>query len=545
MKYPFKIFIISIIILLFVIPAFAEDIEWVDPQEKTLRLMEFVIRDGFIIEASDFYENSALISVYDTSHNLLSRNITRINDYMEINGRLNISILNLQEKVGNIGASLGMNVVVDQWVRIETRVAGRPLPRVSISPIEERIKNKMVVRRSFIPGSEISVNFSVRNDGKAVLKDTILKINSSLPLLVDDKLYYELFDFRAGNGSGFITVRFWAPYTVDKKNYSISAQVSGLDIFGNTYKAVDSIDIEVKTQFEKRIDIRKYVTEKVYMGDLAVVSIYIKNNESRTIENLTLKETLSSGLIPVNTNMSWNFSLGPLEEKSIAYKIKPEKPGTYFFQPGSTRIEYKDGLEFDKKVNKMIVNGPYVVLTKLSNIENPVKGDNVTITIEAKNLGNAVAITKISDSVPINYSLVSGNMSFSQVLKTEVLRAGNSTSFSYTLNIKDNGLYILPPVKATVLDQFIYREERYMQRISSGNLSINVKEAIIVQQQGQVKILRTPAPTVIPENTNTPVPAGTVAVTPESTPGFEGYIFIIVLSIVKIILNNKNSKRKL
>jgi len=52
---------------------------------------------------------------------------------MEINDRLNISIKNLKEKRGNISASLGMNVVVDQWVRIETRVAGRPLPRVQFS----------------------------------------------------------------------------------------------------------------------------------------------------------------------------------------------------------------------------------------------------------------------------------------------------------------------------------------------------------------------------------------------------------------------------
>jgi len=542
MKNHNKVLIISIIIFVFIIPALAEDTEWVDPQEKTLRLMEFVIRDGFIIEASDFFDNSALISVYDTSHNLISRNVTRINDSMEINGRLNISIKNLKEKVGNISASLGLNVVVDQWVRIETRVEGRPLPRVSISPHEEKIKNKKVVRRSFTPDSEISINFSVRNDGKAVLKDTILKINSSLPLLVDDKLYYELLDIRAGNGSGFITVRFRAPYVGDKKNYQISAQVRGIDIFGNTYKAVDSIDIEVKPQIEKRIDIKKYVTEKVYMGDVAVVSLYIKNNESRNIENLTLEETLSGGLIPVNTNLSWTFSLGPLEQKSISYKIKPEKPGTYFFPAGSTRIEYEDGLEFDKKLNKLIVNGPYVVLTKSVNIENPLKGENVTITIEAKNTGNAVAIAKISDSIPVNNSLASGNMSFTQVLKTEVLRAGNSTSFTYILNIKENGIFILPPVKATVLDQFLYREERYMQRISSGNLSLNVKDSIIAQQQEPVKIIRTPVPTVIP--TSMPVPAVPVATTPEPSPGFQGYVFILIFFIVKYTIKNKQGRRR-
>lgn len=540
MKNPYKLFIISIIVFLFIIPALAEDIEWVDPQEKTLRLAESITRDGFIIEATDFYDNSSLISVYDANHTLISKNVTRINDTMEINGRLNISIKNLKEKVGNIGASLGLNMAVDQWVRIETRVSGRPIPRVSISPIEERIKNRTVVKRSFIPGSEISVNFSVKNDGKAVLKDTILKINSSLPLLVDDKLYYELFDIRGGNESGFITVRFRAPYVGDKKNYSILSEASGTDIFGKTYKAVDSIDIEVKPQLEKRLDIRKFVTEKVYMGDIAVVSLYIKNNESRKIENLTLEETLSSGLMPINTNLSWNFSLEPLEQKSISYKIKPEKPGTYFFPPGSTRIEYQDGLEYDRKLNKLIVNGPYVILSKSSNIENPARGDNVTITIEAKNVGNAVAIAKISDSIPVNNSLAAGNMSFSQVLRTEVLRAGNSTSFSYILNLKDNGRFILPPVKATVLDQFLYRDERYTQSATSGNLSINVKESMIVQQQEPVKIIRTPVPTVILESKSTPVPAGTVAATPKPSPGLQGYVFILILFLVRYRIKNKN-----
>lgn len=548
MKDRNKIFIILniIIILLFISPVLAEDIEWVDPQEKTLRLAESVTRDGFIIEATDFFENSSLISVYDLKHDLISRNVTRINDSMEIRGQLNISIKNLKEKVGTISANLGLNVVVDQWVRIETRVAGRPLPRVSISPPEEKIRNKKVVRRSFAPGSEISINFSVRNDGKAVLEDTILKINSSLPLLVDDKLYYELLDLGASNRSEFITVRFRAPAIKDQKNYQISAEARGKDIFGKNYNAVDSIDIEVKPQIDKRIYIRKYVTEKVYMGDIAVVSIYIKNNESRKLENLILEETLSGGLIPINTNLSWNFSLGPFEQKSISYKIKPEKPGTYFFPPGSARIEYEDSSEFDKKLNKLIVNGPYVILTKSANIENPQKGDNVTITIEAKNVGNEVAIARIADSVPVNYSLVSGNMSFSPLMRTEVLRAGNSTSFSYKLNIKENGLFNIPPVKATILDQFLYREERYSQKVTSSDLVINVRESTIIQQE-PVKIIRTPAKTATPEPTITTAnteASTTPESTPESTPGFSGYIVIMVIFTVKHIIKKKNSRNE-
>jgi hypothetical protein len=535
--------LILIIVFFFIIPVLADDIEWVDPQEKTLRLMEFVIRDGYYLEASDFYDNSSIISVYDPAHNLISRNITRINDWMVVNDRFNITIIDLKEKTGNIGASHGLNVTVDQWVRIESRVAGRPIPRVSIAPHEERIKDKMVVRRSFPSGYEISLNFSVGNDGKAVLKDTILKINSTLPLLLDDKLNYELLDIKAGNVSDGLTVRFRAPYVEEKRNFTIRGIAAGMDRWGKTYTASESLDIEVIPQIDKRIYIRKYVTEKVYMGDAGVVSIIIKNNQTQKIENLTLTETLPGGLIPVLANLSWNFSMEPLEQKSISYLVKPTKPGTYFFPPGNSRIEYKDGLEYDKKLNKMIVNGPYVVLSKTANIENPIKGDNLTITIEAKNLGTAVAILKIVDGVPVNYSLKPGNMSFSNILKIVVLRAGNSTSFSYTLNINDTGSFILPPAKATVLDQFLYQDERYTQKISSNNLSINVKEPIIAQQE-PVKIIRTPVTTVIPGRTIVPVLTGTTVPTPKSTPGFQVYVFIMVYIVLNVI-RNKNEKRKL
>jgi uncharacterized repeat protein (TIGR01451 family) len=539
-----KMLLILIIVCFFIIPVLAEDIEWVDPQEKTLRLMEFVIRDGYYIEASDFYDNSSIISVYDPAHNLISRNISRINDWMEVNDRFNITIIDLKEKTGNIGATHGLNVLVDQWVRIESRVAGRPVPRVSIAPHKERVKDKMVVRRIFPSGYEISLNFSVGNYGKAVLKDTILKINSTLPLLLDDKLDYELLDIKAGNVSDNHTVRFRAPYVEEKKHFTIWGMATGIDRWGKTYTATGSLDIEVIPQIDKRISIRKYVTEKVYMGDAGVVSIIIINNRTQKIENLTLTDTLPGGLIPVKTNLSWNFSLEPLEQKSISYLVKPTKPGTYYFPPGNSRIEYKDGLEFDKKLNKMIVNGPYVVLSKIANIENPIRGDNVTITIEAKNLGTSVAIVKIADDVPVNYSLKPGNMSFSNILKTVVLRTGNSTSFSYTLTINDTGSFILPPVKATVLDQFLYQDERYTQKISSNNLSINVKEPVIIAQQEPVKISRTPAPTIIPEQTGVPVPTGTTVPATKSTPGFHGYVFIMVYIVLHVI-RNKDEKRKL
>ena len=187
MRHVFVLLIMLIILFTGIVPAFADETEWVDPQEKTLRLAETFSREGFLIEASDFYENSALITVYDISGNFIISNITRINDYFVVNSQLNITVIDLKESKGNIGAGHGVNVVVDQWVKINTRVVGRPLPVVSIIPYGKEIDNKIVVNHAFLPGSEIGINFSLKNEGKAVLKNLTFKINSTLPLFYDDR----------------------------------------------------------------------------------------------------------------------------------------------------------------------------------------------------------------------------------------------------------------------------------------------------------------------------------------------------------------------
>ncbi len=531
MRYIYKILLLLIIIYTGIFPVFADEIEWVDPQEKTLRLKESFVRESYLIEASDFYDNTALITVYDTDYGLLTRNITRINDSLVINDALNITVVDLQERLGNISASRGLNVVVDQWVKLRTRTAGRPAPKVSIIPHEKQVNNKTTVSRIFIPGSEIFINFSIKNEGKAVLKNLTLEINSTLPLFSGEKLNYELPNLMAGNESDIITVRFIAPLIKEREAFTISAEVKGNDVFGKAYKAGDSAYIEVIPLIGiPIIDLRKYISEKVYMGDVAVVSISIKNNGSQIIDNVSLIESIPAGLVPLDI-LTWNFTLGAYEQKSISYKVKPTKPGTYFFLPGSSLIEYQGRIDYNKKLNKLIVNGPFVVLMKSANISDPVKGQNINIRVEAKNIGDATAIVKLSDDVPADYSLSNVEEEyFTMVLNTKVLRPGSSVSFSYVLNTTTAGSYVLPPAKATVLDQFLYEDERYTQRSVSNEPVINVSEPASLKPPLEINI--TPKPTVA-------VPTSTVLI-PKPSAGFEGYniMLIIIIWVIKKRIQN-------
>ncbi len=522
--------IILIIFYSSIFPVFAEEPEWVDPQEKTMRMTESFTREGYVIEATDFYDYSALITVFDTKGNLVTRNVTRIDDYFVVDDRLNISIINLQEVRGNIGANLGLNVSVDQWVKIRTRVKGRPSIKLSIIPKGIEINNKSIVRHTYIPGSEIAVNFSVRNEGKARLKDMILKINTSMPVLYDEKLNYEILELGAGNESDPITVRFQAPYTGERKSISIMVEAIGYDIYGKAYRAADSAFIELIPPFDNKIDLKKYISEKVYMGDVAVVSINIRNNGSQKLDNVNLTDSLPPGIEPIDTNLSWNFTLGPFEQKTISYMVKPQKPGIYFFLPGSSIIEYQGVLDYNKKPIKLIVGGPYVVLLKYASSYDIFKGDNVNVTVEAKNMGDATAIVKLNETIPANYSLTFGNQTYETVSDTMVLHPGMSGSFSYLLFASGTGGFILPPAKAIILDKILYKDERYTQRATSAEVIIKVREPLKMELSSS-KMTSIPKKSTSPESIETNVPSET----PKSSAGFEGYIFIIFVLVIVVI----------
>lgn len=487
-------------------PVMADETEWVDPQENILRLSESFTKDIFIIEATDFYSDSVLITVYrkngnvsDNDDNKIDSNIMRFGDSWNVsdqNSTINITIKELREDRGNIAAYEGLNVIVDQWVSVYVRIAGKPLPIVSIVPEERHIQNRTIVKRIFSLGSEMTINFTIKNIGKAKLKELRLKINTTLPLLFSgDKLDHELSTLDAGN-STTVSVRFRTPY--NHGNLSITADATGVDVFERKYYSKDSTYIIVKPYIEKLVELNKYIPEKVYMGDLIYVSLNVRNNGYNNL-TMNIVDGVPAGFdIIGDTNnentsgdggigreisdgtISWNFTLEGNNEKAIIYKVRPKKPGIYSFEYACADIE-GIGIECSERPNKisnnkLIVSGPYVELTKL--VEN-IETNNTKIKIIASNKGDRTAIIRLVDYVPRNYTLVGVNKSayksdFNRVaFKPIVLRPQSSSILDYTLYGIDSGIdYWLPPVEATIFDQFLYLEDRYVQKISSNELIV-------------------------------------------------------------------------
>ena len=472
------------------------NIEWVDPQEKTIGLGEHFNRDNFIIEASDFYENMTVITIYDATNGscdpfctgrVLSKIVGKIGDSWNVTDENNIPLMNflikdLKEIRGNIGAYDGVNVVVDQRATIRTKVVGKPLPLLSILPLEKSLNNRTHIDRTFLPGSEISINFSVRNEGKATLRDVHLLLNQreilNLPFLFSTEHFDRELPDLSANESTIVNVRFKAPFVDKRKNFNISASIIGKDIFYRAYNATDFSFIIVRPSVEKLVEINKYVPDKIYMGDLVFVTLMIKNNGMNNISGINLIEDIPPGFKTLDN--SWNltnFSLNGNENKLIIYGLKPEKPGIYTFPEKSSIVEWKSigntdgGIEFNNKSEKLIVSGPYVELRKYGII----KDGALRINIDAKNIGDRSAVVRLIDIVP-----GVGNMT-----KSLLVHPNSLVIFSYTIdksnftniikNNASNGNLTLLPASGLVLDQYLFKNDRYNQIARSNSLDLDVR----------------------------------------------------------------------
>lgn len=518
MKFFLILTSILMILMISIFPVIAEEPEWADPQDKTLRLEESIIRDKFLIEATSFFEDSVLITVYWKGISI-DNNVMRINDSWNVTNRyvddqekiINITIKDFREDRGNISAQEGLNVIVDQWVKVETRMAGAPLPIVSIVPEEKHRNNRTVVNRVFSPYSEMPINFTVINNGKATLRSPILRVNTSLPLLFpDDKLYHELPSIKSGENIT-VRLRFKTPYigyVGDRTNFTISANVTGKDVFERRYSDNETIYVIVKPYYDNKLELKKLIPERVYMGDIVTVSLNIKNNMfGFGVRSVTLTDTIPVGFEILNggngeirnkDNISWNITLDSAD-KTIIYSIVPKRPGIYSLDNAciddisTENIAEKICSEVPNKVSdhKIIASGPYIELVKSAN-KNINRKDKIEINVYIKNKGDRSAIVKLIDRVP-KIDIMNGNtgnnsmeINFDKIFETMIVRPQTTKLLNYSFTI-DNDIanninnetnnenigYKLPPAKAIVLDQFLYQEDKYIQKVISNDLVIS------------------------------------------------------------------------
>ena len=104
---------------------------------------------------------------------------------------------------------------------------------------------------------------------------------------------------------------------------------------------------------------------------------------------------------------------------------------------------------------KIKIYGPDITITKTVDKQQLNPGDELTVTVTAKNTGNVDASVTVTDTVPPEAKLISGETSFKQILGSD----GDSKTITYILQMNKEGEIKLPACKASFLDLDKYSGE--------------------------------------------------------------------------------------
>lgn len=178
-------------------------------------------------------------------------------------------------------------------------------------------------------------------------------------------------------------------------------------------------------------------------GDPVNVILRIGNDGTATAVNVSVKDLLPDCVSNPSAETSWTGRLSPGEKRRIAYAVTASKPGLCIFESPNVTYADEDGTEYRASAEDVSISiaaraeaEPKLSVSKRAAEEKAI-GENILVTIELLNVGNAPALkVRLNDTVPAECAqVVAGQPSF----QGEVA-PGDSRTITYEVELKRAGL---------------------------------------------------------------------------------------------------------
>ncbi|KAF5413379.1 MAG: hypothetical protein C5S49_08655 [Candidatus Methanogaster sp.] len=324
------------------------------------------------------------------------------------------------------------------------------------------------------PYSTIEVDLTIQSIGNAKADDVNVCIDAEALDVVQGKLRHhystiargELLDRETGTDAfDPITLRFDVPSVIEDRTFNLTVMIEYDDIKDTRYSYSVSHPVKVCSMFK----FSKSINDNIYMDETATVTISLRNEGTRQINSIVVSDTLPPEFeLNGNSTLEWGpDSLGCGEYRSFTYQLKPFQPNVEGYRMPAALAEWSfDGRRYSVHSDSpyVVVYGPKIELSKSATPATIDEGGIVTVTLEAKNTGNMIASIDVADSIPPDTVLTGGVTDVK-----EVLEAGESHTFSYSMRVDATGSIELP----AALLQFVDNRE-YEGTVVSENVSITV-----------------------------------------------------------------------
>ena len=229
------------------------------------------------------------------------------------------------------------------------------------------------------------------------------------------------------------------------------------------------------------LEFSKFVSGEMYAGDWINVEIRVKKLKDIDLD-FKINDSIPTGfeLVPdPDKKLMWNLGLSDKESTDMRqYSMKATKPGTFSIPCARVVLEYR-GATYTKltDTSQIIIHGPDINATKNAKI---LENKSIAVTVSVKNTGDRATKVYITDEIPENAELVSGDLDFEVVAQP-----GKTYSNDYILRTNNN--IDLPPVTVIFKDN---REQEYEVKSEIAHLAVQTP-------------IPTPSPTAISNSTQT------------------------------------------
>jgi uncharacterized repeat protein (TIGR01451 family) len=434
----------------------AEDIEWVEKQDGAkLYWGETVIVDGYVIKAEDFTDDKQVfVSISKEGEKLkispLSAGLETVyDDRVKVYAQKvdpNYETITRDEKEFRTGNW-------DPYAELDILMKGEPVFDIKVETRKDTYDSKST------GDNWIDVSIKLKNDGQARAEDTVLTIDTAGMEVLKGKTRYTLGEVLKGETLEPVNITLKSPIPWVDTDLNISAKTTCLDVRDNKFEHIGSKVIKIEKKWG--LVITKSITKDNHMGKPVRVSVNVLNEGLCDINDISLKDSIVSGMhLEEAKTLEKTLSLksGERAEKVFVYSLVPEIPGEFTFPQTIATFTLPNGQNGDAGSNnseKVKVYGPNIVVTKAIDRQQLNSGDELTVTVTAKNIGNVDASVKLTDAVPPEAKFISGETSFTQVLESD----GGSKTITYIMQMHREGEIRLPACKATFLDLDEYSGE--------------------------------------------------------------------------------------
>jgi uncharacterized repeat protein (TIGR01451 family) len=201
------------------------------------------------------------------------------------------------------------------------------------------------------------------------------------------------------------------------------------------------------------------------MDELATVTLSLRNNGMRTISPIEVSDTVPPDFELIdNSTLAWELDLGAGECQSLTYRLKPTLPRkSGYVLPAAVAQWIANNRTNTARSNSpsIAVYGPKICLSKSVSPDVIGAGDAATVAVRAENAGNVLASVDVTDCLPEDAVLVSGDLKIAKVLK-----GGEELVFGYVMQVNSSGSIELPAAAAHFVDTHDYEGTVFSEKPS-------------------------------------------------------------------------------